>query len=182
MRHDERRVFGIAALHRASRAGRGGRRGVRGAEAAHDHDEDRAIHALTHDDGQDRPRRTTSAPVMMSARFWIVKPMPAAAQPRKAVQSDATTGMSAPPIGMMIQEAQPQRQRRGPAEDDLAAGGDERDDDHQQQQPRSEVQLVLAGELQWRSASSAPEVWRMRSASRKVMAPMDSPSDIWMRA
>ena len=38
---------------------------------------------------------------MMSARLPSVKPMPAAAQPEYEFSIDTTTGMSAPPIGMM---------------------------------------------------------------------------------
>ena len=48
------------------------------------------------------PDEPTSAPVMMSAMFDSVKPMPAAAQPEYELSIDTTTGMSAPPMGMMI--------------------------------------------------------------------------------
>ena len=48
------------------------------------------------------PDDPTSAPVMMSATLPSVKPMPAAAQPEYEFSIDTTTGMSAPPIGMMI--------------------------------------------------------------------------------
>ena len=39
---------------------------------------------------------------MMSATLPSVKPMPAAAQPEYEFSIETTTGMSAPPIGMMI--------------------------------------------------------------------------------
>ena len=48
------------------------------------------------------PDEPTSEPVMISARLPRVKPMPAAAQPEYEFSIDTTTGMSAPPIGMMI--------------------------------------------------------------------------------
>ena len=39
---------------------------------------------------------------MMSAELPSVKPMPAAAQPEYELSIEMTTGMSAPPIGMII--------------------------------------------------------------------------------
>src|SRR5262249_61505598 len=48
------------------------------------------------------PEEPTSAPVMISAEFPSVKPMPAAAQPEYELSIEITTGISAPPIGMMI--------------------------------------------------------------------------------
>ena len=39
---------------------------------------------------------------MMSAMLPSVKPMPAAAHPEYEFNIDTTTGISAPPIGMMI--------------------------------------------------------------------------------
>src|SRR4029079_11761351 len=48
------------------------------------------------------PDEPTSAPVMISAVLPSVKPMPAAAQPEYELSIEITTGMSAPPIGMMI--------------------------------------------------------------------------------
>src|ERR1700722_323319 len=48
------------------------------------------------------PDEPTSAPVMISAELPSVKPMPAAAQPEYELSIEITTGMSAPPIGMMI--------------------------------------------------------------------------------
>ena len=39
---------------------------------------------------------------MISAVFSSVKPMPAAAQPEYELSMEMTTGMSAPPIGMMM--------------------------------------------------------------------------------
>ncbi len=39
---------------------------------------------------------------MISAELPSVKPMPAAAQPEYELSIEITTGMSAPPIGMMI--------------------------------------------------------------------------------
>ena len=48
------------------------------------------------------PDEPTSAPVMISAILPSVKPMPAAAQPEYEFSIDTTTGMSAPPIGMMM--------------------------------------------------------------------------------
>src|SRR5262249_62207622 len=48
------------------------------------------------------PEEPTSAPVMISAELPSVKPMPAAAHPEYELSIEITTGMSAPPIGMMI--------------------------------------------------------------------------------
>src|SRR3954464_10544871 len=48
------------------------------------------------------PEEPTSAPVMISAELPSVKPMPAAAQPEYELSIEITTGVSAPPIGMMI--------------------------------------------------------------------------------
>src|ERR1700681_1926758 len=47
------------------------------------------------------PDEPTSAPVMISAELPSVKPMPAAAQPEYEFSIEITTGMSAPPIGMI---------------------------------------------------------------------------------
>jgi len=47
------------------------------------------------------PDEPTSAPVMISAELPSVKPMPAAAQPEYELSIEITTGMSAPPIGMI---------------------------------------------------------------------------------
>jgi hypothetical protein len=47
------------------------------------------------------PEEPTSAPVMISIGLWSVKPMPAAAQPEYELSIEITTGMSAPPIGMI---------------------------------------------------------------------------------
>ena len=48
------------------------------------------------------PEEPTSAPVTINAEFCNVNPMPAAAQPEYELSIEMTTGMSAPPIGMMI--------------------------------------------------------------------------------
>src|SRR5262249_25399782 len=48
------------------------------------------------------PDEPTRAPVMISAELPSVKPIPAAAQPEYELSMEITTGMSAPPIGMMI--------------------------------------------------------------------------------
>src|SRR3982750_3711802 len=48
------------------------------------------------------PEEPTSAPVMISAELPSVKPMPAAAQPEYELSMEITTGMSAPPIGMIM--------------------------------------------------------------------------------
>src|SRR3954470_23582263 len=48
------------------------------------------------------PDDPTSAPVMISAVLPSVKPMPAAAQPEYELSIETTTGMSAPPIGMIM--------------------------------------------------------------------------------
>src|SRR5882724_11364849 len=48
------------------------------------------------------PEEPTSAPVMISAELPSVKPMPAAAQPEYELSIEITTGMSAPPIGMIM--------------------------------------------------------------------------------
>ena len=47
------------------------------------------------------PDEPTSAPVMISAELPSVNPMPPAAQPEYEFSIEITTGMSAPPIGMM---------------------------------------------------------------------------------
>src|SRR6202011_4839875 len=48
------------------------------------------------------PDEPTSDPAMISIGLFSEKPMPAAAQPEYELSIDTTTGMSAPPIGMMI--------------------------------------------------------------------------------
>jgi len=48
------------------------------------------------------PLEPTSEPAMISIELLSEKPMPAAAQPEYEFNIDTTTGMSAPPIGMMI--------------------------------------------------------------------------------
>ncbi|MCY1245894.1 hypothetical protein D9M72_590790 [compost metagenome] len=48
------------------------------------------------------PLDPTSEPAMISIGLFSEKPMPAAAQPEYEFSIDTTTGMSAPPIGMMI--------------------------------------------------------------------------------
>ncbi|MDT4840143.1 hypothetical protein FQZ97_739560 [compost metagenome] len=48
------------------------------------------------------PEEPTSEPAMISIGLFSEKPMPAAAQPEYEFSIDTTTGMSAPPIGMMI--------------------------------------------------------------------------------
>ena len=47
------------------------------------------------------PDDPTRAPVIISAVFSSVKPIPAAAQPEYEFNIDITTGMSAPPIGII---------------------------------------------------------------------------------
>src|SRR5471030_3219310 len=48
------------------------------------------------------PDDPTSEPAMISIALFSEKPMPAAAQPEYEFSIDTTTGMSAPPMGMMI--------------------------------------------------------------------------------
>src|ERR1700744_620397 len=48
------------------------------------------------------PDEPTSEPAMISIGLFSEKPMPAAAQPEYEFSIDTTTGMSAPPIGLMI--------------------------------------------------------------------------------
>ena len=47
------------------------------------------------------PEEPTKAPVIISAVFSKVNPIPAAAQPEYEFSIDMTTGMSAPPIGII---------------------------------------------------------------------------------
>ena len=47
------------------------------------------------------PEDPTKAPVIIKALFCKVKPMPAAAQPEYQFNIEITTGISAPPIGMI---------------------------------------------------------------------------------
>ena len=47
------------------------------------------------------PDEPTSAPVIIKALFSNVKPIPAAAQPEYEFNIEITTGMSAPPIGII---------------------------------------------------------------------------------
>src|SRR6056300_32718 len=47
------------------------------------------------------PDDPTNAPVIISAVFSKVKPIPAAAQPEYEFNIDITTGISAPPIGII---------------------------------------------------------------------------------
>src|ERR1700724_2484924 len=48
------------------------------------------------------PDEPTSEPAMISIGLFSEKPIPAAAQPEYEFSIDTTTGISAPPIGMMI--------------------------------------------------------------------------------
>src|SRR5574343_906231 len=48
------------------------------------------------------PDEPTSEPAMSSIELFSEKPIPAAAQPEYEFSIDTTTGISAPPIGMMI--------------------------------------------------------------------------------
>ncbi len=48
------------------------------------------------------PLEPTSEPAMISIELFSEKPIPAAAQPEYELSIDTTTGMSAPPMGMMI--------------------------------------------------------------------------------
>ena len=47
------------------------------------------------------PEDPTKAPVIIKALFSNVNPMPAAAQPEYEFNIEITTGISAPPIGMI---------------------------------------------------------------------------------
>tara|TARA_Y100000992_G_C20930078_1_gene334065 strand:- start:39 stop:245 length:207 start_codon:yes stop_codon:yes gene_type:complete len=47
------------------------------------------------------PEEPTSAPVIIKALFSNVNPIPAAAQPEYEFNIDITTGISAPPIGII---------------------------------------------------------------------------------
>ena len=47
------------------------------------------------------PDEPTSAPVIIKAVFSKVKPIPAAAQPEYELSIEITTGISAPPIGII---------------------------------------------------------------------------------
>ena len=47
------------------------------------------------------PEDPTSAPVIIRAVFSKVKPIPAAAQPEYELSIEITTGISAPPIGII---------------------------------------------------------------------------------
>ena len=47
------------------------------------------------------PEDPTNAPVIIRAVFSKVKPIPAAAQPEYEFSMEMTTGISAPPIGMI---------------------------------------------------------------------------------
>ena len=47
------------------------------------------------------PELPTNAPTIIKAVFWRVKPIPAAAQPEYEFNIDTTTGISAPPIGII---------------------------------------------------------------------------------
>ena len=48
------------------------------------------------------PEEPTKAPVIINALFSNVKPIPAAAQPEYEFNIEITTGISAPPIGIII--------------------------------------------------------------------------------
>src|SRR5471030_2574200 len=48
------------------------------------------------------PEEPTSEPEMINIGLFSEKPIPAAAHPEYEFSIDTTTGMSAPPIGMMI--------------------------------------------------------------------------------
>ena len=48
------------------------------------------------------PEEPTREPVIISAILFKVKPIPAAAQPEYEFSIDTTTGISAPPIGIII--------------------------------------------------------------------------------
>jgi len=48
------------------------------------------------------PAEPTTVPAMIIAAFCITKPSKATARPVKALYSEITTGISAPPIGSVI--------------------------------------------------------------------------------
>jgi len=98
--HDIGGVVGRTLLDRAGFLGAAHGRHLAAKSAENDGDEG-AVHRLAHDVGEDRADEPTSAPVMINARLPSVKPMPAAAQPEYELSIDTTTGMSAPPIGMI---------------------------------------------------------------------------------
>tara|TARA_Y100001980_G_C14253104_1_gene97403 strand:+ start:227 stop:505 length:279 start_codon:yes stop_codon:yes gene_type:complete len=50
------------------------------------------------------PEDPTKAPVIINAEFSKVNPMPAAAQPEYELSIEITTGISAPPIGIIIKK------------------------------------------------------------------------------
>src|ERR1700709_1820978 len=53
------------------------------------------------------PDEPTSEPAIISIGLFNEKPIPAAAQPEYEFSMDTTTGISAPPIGMMISTPTP---------------------------------------------------------------------------
>jgi len=50
------------------------------------------------------PDDPTNAPVIINAVFSSVNPIPAAAHPEYELSIDITTGISAPPIGIIIKK------------------------------------------------------------------------------
>ena len=48
------------------------------------------------------PEEPTNEPATINIELFNEKPIPAAAQPEYEFNMETTTGMSAPPIGMMI--------------------------------------------------------------------------------
>ena len=74
---------------------------------------------------------------MISAELPSVKPMPAAAQPEYELSIEITTGMSAPPIGMMISAPNTKAIERDQPEVDLALRHHETVDEEDQRQRRA---------------------------------------------
>src|SRR5262245_39298222 len=128
------------------------------------------------------PEEPTRAPVTISAMLPSVKPMPAAAQPEYELSIDMTTGMSAPPIGMMM------RMPNSRAAAVIAQNNAPSPPDWQNQTISTTVRPASARLIRCRAGRmiGLPDMRPLSLAKAitepvKVMAPMATPSDISMR-
>src|SRR5215510_11487929 len=128
------------------------------------------------------PDEPTSAPVTISAMLPSVKPMPAAAQPEYELSMEMTTGMSAPPIGMMMS---PPNSRAASVS---AQNSTPAPPDWQKKTMSTTISTARPALIRWRAGRmiGLPDM-RPDSLAKamtepvKVMAPMATPSDISSR-
>ena len=105
------------------------------------------------------PDEPTSAPVMIRAVFSRVNPMPAAAHPEYELSMETTTGMSAPPMGMMISTPMANASRVRSPERDVRLRAAEPHRERHEQYPEDGVEEVLSREHDRVGRRRAPGAW-----------------------